>query len=420
MVAAAVPTATVPTATVPTDATVTTPLTSEEIHAIQSAYRVRPDWPFPSQTPSDQRIFIVDDEPINIRVARKYLKSWGFEKIDSTSDPTEAVERIDREQPDLLLLDIMMPDVSGLDILSQLREKLTTRHLPVVILTAHVEDDVRHQAMIRGANDFLVKPIDPLELKPRVTNLLALRAYQKCLEQHAERLESEVRRRTAELDAAQHHVVHCLARAAEFRDNDTGRHIVRVGLYSGLIARQLGLGEDFSQLIEQAAKLHDVGKIGIPDAVLLKTGKLDADEFREMQKHCDLGLHVIHDKSDNDLSLLRRHSQMGASILDQADTPLLRMASQIALTHHERWDGAGYPLRLQGDAIPLVGRIVAVADVFDALSTRRVYKPAFPLDRCFEILIEGRGTQFDPRVLDAFLARREEAIAIQIRHADAE
>lgn len=406
-------------ATTPAAVPATPLLSNDEIHEIQSAYRVQLNWPFPTQGQAEQRLFIVDDEQINIRVARKYLKSWGFEKIDSTSDPTEAVERIEREQPDLLLLDIMMPDISGLEILEQLRAKPTTRHLPVIILTAHVEDDVRHEAMLRGANDFLAKPIDPLELKPRVTNVLALRAYQKCLEQHAVQLETEVRRRTAELDAAQHHVVHCLARAAEFRDNDTGRHIVRVGLYSGLIARQLGLGEDFVELIEQAAKLHDVGKIGIPDAVLLKTGKLDAEEFREMQKHCDLGLHVIHDNRDDDLSLMRRHSQMGASILDQADTPLLRMASQIALTHHERWDGTGYPLKLKGEAIPLVGRIVAVADVFDALSTRRVYKPAFPLDRCFEILQEGKSTQFDPRVLEAFFARKEEAIAIQVRHADA-
>jgi putative two-component system response regulator len=371
-------------------------------------------------TLQQQRLFIVDDEELNIRVARKYLRSWGFESIEATTDPTTAVERIRKEPPDLILLDVMMPEISGLDLLVELRADAATRHLPIVILTAHTDDEIRHQALLRGANDFLAKPIDPLELRPRVTNLLALRAHQKCLERYAENLEAEVRRRTAQLDVAQHHVVHCLARAAEYRDNDTGRHIVRVGLYAGLIARALNLSDDFVTIIEQAAKLHDVGKIGIPDAILLKNGKLDPEEYRAMQKHCDMGLQVIRQTTEEDCIAFRRHATMGASILEQVDTPLLRMASEIALTHHEKWDGSGYPLGLAGTAIPLSGRITAVADVFDALSTRRSYKPSFPLEKCYRILEEGRGTHFDPDVLDAFLKQKDAVVSIQIRLADAE
>lgn len=385
-----------------------------------SEFQLTGDWALSHESPLSQRIFIVDDEELNIRVARKYLRSWGFEKIDATTDPTEAVARITRELPDLVLLDVMMPDVSGMDILCDLRSDQATRHLPVIILTAHVENDIRHQALMYGANDFVGKPIDPFELQPRVTNLLKLRAHQKCLEQHADRLEAEVRRRTAELDAAQHHVVHCLARAAEYRDNDTGRHIIRVGLYAGLIARALGLGDDFATLIEQAAKLHDVGKIGIPDNILQKNGKLDPDEYSQMQAHCDMGLQVLRQTSEDDYLAFRKHALMGASILDQVDTPLLRMASQIALTHHEKWDGSGYPLGLKGEEIPLVGRIVAVADVFDALSTRRIYKSAFTLDRCYQILEDGRGSHFDPQILDAFFSQHDEMVAIRIRYADAE
>jgi putative two-component system response regulator len=253
---------------------------------------------------------------------------------------------------------------------------------------------------------------------PRIRNLLTMRAQQKWLENTSERLEVEVWRRTAALMEAEQHIVHCLARAAEYRDNDTGRHVIRVGLYAALIAKALGLGENYVRLIAQAAQLHDVGKIGIPDVVLLKTGRLDPSEMKVMQHHCVMGEQVIEDLTEEDQQAFRRHVQMGASILGPTSSPLLKMASQIALTHHERWDGTGYPFGLTGEQIPLEGRITAVADVFDALSSRRPYKPAFPLEKCYAILEEGRGKHFDPRILDAFLAHRDEAVAIQIEHAD--
>ena len=375
-------------------------------------------WMQPHEKPADQQIFIVDDEELNVRVARKYLRMSGFDRVTSTTDPAEAVARIKREQPDLVLLDVMMPEISGLDILRQLRADDVARHLPVIILTAHVENEIKQQAIELGANDFLGKPIDPLELLPRVRNLLSLRSHQRWLENTSEHLESEVRRRTAALVKAEQNIVNCLARAAEYRDNETGRHVVRVGQYAALIAKSLGLSNDYCKLIKEAAKLHDVGKIGIPDSILLKTGKLDPDEYQLMQQHCGMGLQVLQQITQEDFQSFRRHVQMGASILDVVDSPLLAMASQIAMTHHEKWDGKGYPFGLSGEQIPLEGRITAVGDVFDALSSRRPYKPAFPLEKCYTILQEGRGTHFDPCVLDAFLDHRDEAVAIQMQYAD--
>jgi putative two-component system response regulator len=377
-------------------------------------------WTQPQQKPANQPVFIVDDEDLNIRVARKYLRTWGYERVNSTNDPREAVARITSEQPDLILLDVMMPEIDGLQILRELRSNETTRHLPVIILTAHVDDEIRRKAIEYGANDFLSKPIDPIELLPRVRNLLSLRSHQRWLENTSERLESEVRRRTAALVKAEQNIVNCLARAAEYRDNETGRHVVRVGRYAALIAESLGMSRDYCRLIGEAAKLHDVGKIGITDSILLKTGKLDPDEFKTMQKHCGMGLQVLQQITEEDFNSFRRHVQMGACILDVVDSPMLAMASQIAMTHHEKWDGSGYPTGLSGEQIPLEGRITAVGDVFDALSSRRPYKPAFPLEKCDAILKEGRGTHFDPRVLDAFFDRRDEVVAIQRELADPE
>ncbi|MFO0870866.1 MAG: response regulator [Pirellulales bacterium] len=376
------------------------------------------EWLQPQDQPDKQQILIVDDEELNIRVARKYLHSWGFEHVTSTTEPTEAVDRIRRDRPDLILLDVMMPDVSGLDILRQLRASSPTQHLPVIVLTAHVEDEVKQQALDLGANDFLGKPIVPAELLPRVRNLLSLRAHQKWLERNAEHLEQEVRRRTAALVRAEQNIVHCLARAAEYRDHETGRHIIRVGRYSALIARAIGMSDDYVRLIEDAAKLHDVGKIGIPDSILLKADSLAPDEYDTVKRHCENGLQILQQLGDEDRQSFRRHVRIGAEILDAADSPLLAMAARIAMTHHERWDGKGYPFGLAGEQIPLEGRITAVADVFDALGSRRPYKPAFPPDHCYKILRESRGTQFDPHLVDVFLEHCDEALAIQLQCGD--
>jgi putative two-component system response regulator len=215
-------------------------------------------------------------------------------------------------------------------------------------------------------------------------------------------------------------VAYCLARAAEYRDNDTGFHVLRVGRYARLIGEELGLSGDLLDLLEHAAQLHDVGKIGVPDAVLLKPDRLTEEEFMLMKKHCGFGKRILRQCSEDEEIQLRSHSEVGAKILDGAASPLLVLARKIALSHHEWWDGSGYPLGLRGEDIPLEGRITAIADVFDALSSKRCYKDAMPVDECFEVMARERGTHFDPTCFDAFMRRRSEVVAVQLRYADEE
>lgn len=364
------------------------------------------------------RIMIVDDEELNILVARKHLADAGYSNFLTVTDSSTAVARIKDEKPDLILLDIMMPEVSGLDILHLLSLEDRLQHIPVLILSASTDNDLKRVCLELGVTDFLSKPVDPCELLPRVRNVLLNKHYRDQLAQHAEQLEQQVRQRTAELAASREEVVHCLARAAEYRDDDTGQHVVRVGKYVGVIARELGFSESRIEVIELAAKLHDIGKIGIADAILHKPGKLDPEQFELIRSHCAFGKDIISPLATSDWNVLKTHARLGASLLNVASSPLLLLAARIAQTHHERWDGAGYPLGLRGEDIPIEGRMTAVADVFDALSSRRPYKPAFPREKCFAILEEGRGTHFDPQVLDAFFRKSEDIIRIQIDYMD--
>jgi putative two-component system response regulator len=364
------------------------------------------------------RILLVDDEPLNIRVVRKYLAGAGYTDFYSTTAPADVLPLLIRNEPDLVLMDIVMPKFSGLDILSAVRSDAQLAHIPVVMLTALEDRETKCKALSLGATDFLAKPVDPSELISRVRNVLLVKAHHDHLRNYAADLERRVKERTAQLEASNQNVIHCLARAAEFRDDETGRHVLRVGCYAAIIAHQLGWDPDAVQMIRQAAQLHDVGKIGIPDAILTKPDKLSPQEMEVMRKHCGFGKQIFESLTESEWSVFRRHAELGERILGDCTSPVLEMAAKIALTHHERWDGCGYPIGLAGDDIPLVGRITAVADVFDALSTKRPYKPAFPIDKCFAILEEGRGTHFDPRVLDAFMAAREEILLVQISHAD--
>jgi putative two-component system response regulator len=366
------------------------------------------------------RILLVDDEPLNIKVVRKYLAGAGYWDFTSTTNPAEVLPLMIRNEPDVVLLDIVMPKFTGLDILSTIRADEQLAHIPVVMLTALEDRDTKCQALWLGATDFLAKPVDPSELISRVRNVLLVKAHHDHLRDHAADLERMVKERTAQLEASHQNVIHCLARAAEFRDDDTGRHVLRVGCYAAVIARQLGWDEAAVQMLQQAAQLHDVGKIGIPDAILTKPGKLTPQEFETIQKHCGFGKRIFESLTEPEWSIWRKHAELGQRILGDCLSPVLEMAAQIALTHHERWDGTGYPIGLAGEDIPLVGRVTAVADVFDALSTKRTYKPAFPLEKCFAILTEGRGTHFDPQVLDAFFAAREQIVAVQISYAEIE
>jgi putative two-component system response regulator len=251
-----------------------------------------------------------------------------------------------------------------------------------------------------------------------VRNCLLAKAHHDHLCGYAQELERQVQLRTVELEASKRNAIYCLARAAEYRDDETGRHVVRVGCYAGVIARQLGWSDSQAAVLEQAAQLHDVGKIGIPDSVLLKPGKLTPDEFEIVQKHCGFGKRIFEPMTSEQWCQWQDHTQLGRKIIGEANSPVLEMAARIALTHHERWDGSGYPLGLMGEDIPVEGRMTAVADVFDALSTKRSYKPAFAIDRCFSILEEGRASQFDPQVLDAFLRARDQILQVQIRFAE--
>lgn len=366
------------------------------------------------------RILVLDDASVNVKVVQRHLSMEGYTNVEGHTDPREALTRITSDPPDVLLLDIVMPELGGIEILRIMRSTPVTRHVPVLILSASNDRDTRVEALRLGATDFLAKPVDRVELIARLRNVLTIKAHQDRLERYSERLEEAVRMRTAELAASRLEVVHCLARASEFRDDITGRHVLRVGRYAGIIGLELGFTPHEAHILELAAQLHDVGKIAVPDAILLKEGKLDPDEYAVMQKHCALGKRVFERMDGQQFAALREHASLGGTVLGSAQSPLIRMASRIALTHHEWWNGEGYPLGLAGTDIPLEGRITAVADVFDALSSRRPYKPAFPMSKCFDILEENKGRQFDPEVLEAFFRRREDVVSVQLEYADVE
>lgn len=376
------------------------------------------DAPLSHPVQSDATIAIIDDEPTNIKVVSRLLQLEGYRNFISTHDSREALDLIRNQATDIVLLDLMMPHVSGLDILRMLRSRTDTWLTPVIILTASTDRETRLEALRRGANDFLNKPIDPSELAPRVGNLLALKGHQDEMKSYSSSLEEAVRRRTAELEASRRDILHCLARAAEYRDDDTGHHVMRVGRYARIIAEGLGMDAEYADRIEQAAQLHDVGKIGVPDDILRKPGRLTEAEFELMRKHSSFGKRVLQRISPEEEVALRHHADIGAKVLAIGRSPVLDMAMRIALTHHEWWNGSGYPLKLQGSDIPIEGRITAVADVFDALSTKRCYKEAFPIDKCFHIMEEERGSHFDPEVLDAFIKMRSAIIEVQLQYAD--
>jgi putative two-component system response regulator len=370
----------------------------------------------PSEVLTNPKIAIVDDQPINVAVVQKHLKMAGYAQFVTTTDAREAMDLIVREWPDVVLLDIMMPYRSGLDILADLRRDDRFSDLPVIILTAASERQTKLDALKLGATEFLHKPFDAVELETRLRNVLVLKAHQDRLKNYAWELEIEVAARSTELAEMHREVVRCLARVGEFRDNDTGKHVVRVGKYAAIVARCLGLNPEFVERIGEAAALHDIGKVAIPDAILLKPGKLGEAEFATMKGHCEYGRRVCSQETAGDDQGFVSHATTGHSICNMSRAPVLQMAAVIAHTHHERWDGTGYPQGLSGEQIPLEGRITAVADVFDALTNARPYKPPFPLEASLEIIRAQRGTQFDPKVVDAFFAGLDQIISVYYEH----
>ena len=366
----------------------------------------------------NSKIMIIDDEQLVIRVVKRFLAAEGYHNFITITDPREATKAIKTEKPDVVLMDIMMPHVTGLDLLRYRQRAPEFQHIPFIILSATSENQVKRDALLLGATDFLAKPVDPSDLTVRIKNALMVKRHHDHLANYAVELERQVRNRTRQIERSREQIIYCLARAAEYRDNETGAHVIRVGKYCGVIAEELGFGKDYCRQIELAAQLHDVGKIGIPDAVLLNPGRLDKEEFEVMKNHCSLGCEIMEPLAESNGEVVRQHASVGGFIMDGVDSPMLELAALIARTHHEKWDGTGYPKQLKGDQIPIEGRICCVADVYDALCSERPYKPAFPMQKCLEIMLSERGTRFDPIVLDAFFRRLSDIERVRLTYDD--
>lgn len=334
----------------------------------------------------DAKVLIVDDEPANVRLLERILQRDGFRHIESTNDPRHFLALYGAQKPDIVLLDLHMPGLDGFAVMEQLKGRIAEGDfVPILVLTADITPEARQRALRVGAKDFLTKPVDPTEVVLRIKNLLETRYYYRQLQRQNETLERKVGERTRQIERAQIEILERLARAAEYRDDETGHHAQRVGHTSALVARTIGLGDEVVVLLRRSAPLHDVGKIGIPDGILLKPGRLTTEEFDEMKKH----------------------TSIGAGILAGSKFAVLQMAEEIALYHHENWDGSGY-MKMQGDLIPLPAQIVHVADVFDALTHERPYKRAWSVDEALEEIRDKRGILFKPELVDAVLAVHEE------------
>lgn len=366
----------------------------------------------------DSRILIVDDESLVVRVVKRLLEEQGYHRFETVTDAHQAIPTMLEFNPDVVLLDILMPGMSGIDILRERRKHAALQYTPIIILSATTDGATRRESLKLGIADFLSKPVDAAELILRVQNVLLVKAHHDQLQHNAVELERQVRARTVQLEHSRQQIIHCLAKAAEYRDNDTGQHVIRVGKYASVLAEQLGFDHDYCEQLEFAAQLHDVGKIGIPDSILLNPGKLSPEEFSVMQSHCLIGCRIIEPM------VAREFGAVGAPPADRnahendQEAPLLRLAARVALTHHERWDGKGYPLGLAGEDIPIEGRIVAVADVYDALQSPRPYKPAFDTDKCLRIIIDETGSHFDPRVVQALFETFPKIERIRTQYRD--
>jgi putative two-component system response regulator len=331
------------------------------------------------------RILAADDEEANLRLMGRILERAGCAHYTCTTDPRRVITLYREVSPDLVLLDLHMPGMDGVQVIEALRPSLEAEgYLPVLMISGDLTPEARQHALAHGARDFLSKPYDPTEAVLRIRNLLQTRYLHLQVQRQNRELEAKVAARTLELEAAQAEVLERLAQAAEFRDDDTGEHTRRVGALSALVAAALGADEAWVAMLRRAAPLHDVGKIGIPDGILLKPGRL----------------------SDPEMAIMRTHTRIGARILARGRSPMMTMAERIALSHHERWDGAGYPEGRAGEAIPLEARIVAVADFYDALTHDRPYRPAWTPAQTRAEIARGAGAHFDPQVAQAFLSMR--------------
>lgn len=339
-------------------------------------------------TPERQTVLVVDDTPENIDVLAGVLKGDYQVKVATNGERALKIAFSDK-QPDIILLDIMMPGMDGYEVCQRLKDDARTKAIPVIFITAKSEVEDEQKGLELGAVDYITKPISPPIVQSRVKTQLALYDQNRVLER-------KVRERTSELNETRLEIIHRLGRAAEFKDNETGLHVIRMSHYSKLIALGFGVSEDEAEVILNAAPMHDVGKIGIPDAVLLKPGKLD----------------------DKEWAIMRKHPAMGAGIIGKHNNELLEMSRIVALTHHEKWDGSGYPRGKKGEEIPLEGRIVAIADVFDALTTARPYKEAWPIEKAVNLIVSEAGKHFDPALVPVFQEVLPDILKIRDTYAE--
>jgi putative two-component system response regulator len=342
----------------------------------------------------DLPILVVDDEEMNLRFLRRVLERAGYTGVQTTTNPLHVPALFAKTSPDLVVLDLHMPGMDGFGLMERLAPIAGGRTgVPFLVVTGDVSEDVRRRALESGARDFLTKPFSETELLLRVRNLLEVQRLHGWLREQNAHLELQVAERTRDLEQARLEILGRLALAAEFRDDETQEHAWRIGRTCGLLASALGLDDGQVEVVRRAAPLHDIGKIGIPDAILLKPGRLTDSEF----------------------ATIRTHATIGAQILSGSQSAVLLLAERIAVSHHERWDGGGYPSGLRGEEIPLAGRIAAVADVFDALTHERPYKPAWPVREAVAEIARQRGRQFDPTVVDAFAALEHPTLLTRVR-----
>lgn len=350
-------------------------------------------------------ILVVDDESSNIKLLERVLDSDGYTKIISTQNPCEVLGLYHEHACDLVLLDLNMPQMDGYMVMEQLRLNYGNDLSPILVLTAQHLQDHRQRALDSGALDYVTKPFDRKELLSRVRNLLEVQLARKYMREQNDILERRVLDRTQELEIAHQQlydsrmqIVRRLGRAAEYRDNETGLHIIRMSQISARLGEVAGINREQCALLLNASPMHDIGKIGIPDHILLKPGKLEPEEWE----------------------IMKTHAQIGADILDSSDSELLNMASEIAITHHEKWDGSGYPNGLKGKEIPLVGRIVSIADVFDALTSTRPYKKAWSVEKAMITIKEESGRHFDPELVNFFIKILPDIISINEKYEEPE
>lgn len=338
---------------------------------------------------SKPTVLVIDDTPSNLDVLTGILKDTYQVKVAINGHIGMKIAKT-VPQPDLILLDIMMPEIDGFEVCRQLKAQPNTAHIPIIFVTAKIEPEDEVKGLSLGAVDYLAKPITPEIALQRVKTHITLYDQQRALS-------SQVKEKTREINLGKLETLSILGRAAEFKDNETGMHVMRMSHYCEILAKASGMTDEDAETLRDAAPMHDIGKIGIPDSVLLKPGKLDAEEWTIMQKHVEYGVEILG---------------------TQSDSKLMKMAIQVAQYHHEKWDGSGYPNRIAGEDIPLVGRIAAVADVFDALTAERPYKKAWSVDEALSLFEEQKGKHFDPRIVELLFENLPQILAVKDKFKD--